>query len=109
MAIGVGERLPEGTVLRMGEGGPEAGRLALAIGPTPARSAATLRFSVAEAQTARVTLTDVLGRDVLRFDRALAAGTQLIPIDVSGLAPGVYVARVAAGAASSSVRLTVVR
>ena len=92
------------------EGSPGAADgLALSAGPNPAARTATLRFVLAESQTVRVALTDVLGRTVLTLDRPLGAGQQTIPLDVSGLAPGVYVARVSAGSAASSVRLTVAR
>ena len=83
--------------------------LALTAFPNPARGAATLRVSLAEAQTARVTLTDVLGREVLAVGHALPAGASFVPLDLSGLAPGVYVARLTASGASATVRLTITR
>ena len=95
------------------EDAPGAAGLALSIGPNPAGRAATLRLALAEAATVRVSVADALGRTVLRLDRALAAGSHALPLDVSGLAPGVYVARVAAAgggaAAASSVRFTIAR
>ena len=92
---------------------PAAGDLALSVGPNPAGRAAMLRLALAEAATVRVTVADALGRTVLALDRALAAGSHALPLDVSRLAPGVYVARVAAAGggagAASSVRFTIAR
>lgn len=88
---------------------PGALRLALSAGPNPASGTATLRFTLDAAQPVRVTVTDALGRAVLALDRTLGAGPQALPLDVSGLAPGVYVARVTTSGASASVRLTLAR
>ena len=92
-----------------GEAAPEASGLDLAVGPNPAARTATLRFVLAEPQTVRVALTDVLGRTVLTLDRPLGAGQQTIPLDVSGLAPGLYVARVATATGAAHRLLTVSR
>lgn len=92
-----------------GEAAPETRGVEMTVGPNPARGAATLRVTLAEAQSVRVTLTDVLGRDVPALDRALPAGASSLPLDVSRLAPGVYAARLVADGASASVRLTVAR
>ena len=85
----------------------DASGLSLSAGPNPASATATLRLTLGAAQTVRVSVADALGRTVLALDRPLGAGAQSVPLDVSGLAPGLYVARVAAGAAASSVRLVV--
>lgn len=83
--------------------------LAFTIGPNPTAGDATVRFSLASAGMARVSVHDLLGREVLVVRHALGAGSQSLSFDVSGLAPGVYVARVAAGPTVSSVRFTITR
>ena len=57
----------------------------------------------------RVTLPDVLGRGVLASEYTFGAGTHEVRIDARRLVPGDYVARVVAGAGSSSVRFTIAR
>ena len=55
-------------------------------------------------------LADVLGREVaVAFDGTAGAGEQTVSADVSGLAPGVYTARLVAGGTVESLRLTVAR
>ena len=88
---------------------PSTRIFSLAVGPNPTAGAATARFSLALAGMARLSVHDILGREVLVVRRALGAGAQSLPLDVSGLAPGVYVARLTAGAASASGRFTVAR
>jgi hypothetical protein len=83
--------------------------LALA-GPNPARSRATVTVSLPEAGPARLTLVDALGREVaVVVDGEVPSGPHPAAFDVGGLAPGVYVARLVAGGAVASVRLTVAR
>ena len=94
---------------------PEAAALRIsAPRPTPAAGRATLTVDVPAAQTLRVTVADALGRTVATLhDGPAPAGPLVLTADVSALAPGVYVVRVAgAGAspgASAQTRLVVVR
>ncbi len=88
---------------------PEAGGPALALAPNPARGSARLGVTLAEAGEVRVTLADVLGRAVLALDRTLGAGPQTLPLDLSGLSPGVYVARVVTATGAATQTLTVAR
>ena len=91
------------------EAAPETLAAALSAAPNPTRRAATLQVTLAEAQAVHISVTDALGREVLTLDRTLAAGAHVLPLDVSGLAPGVYVARLVGAAESASVRITVAR
>jgi len=62
------------------------------------------------AQTVRLTVVDVLGREVaVVTDGLRAAGAHTAPVDVQALTPGVYVARLTAGAQTVTRRLTVAR
>jgi len=84
------------------------GAPALAVAPNPAASAARIRFALDAATVTTVTLHDALGRMASRLDAgALPAGAHEREIDVSSLAPGVYVLRLQAGARTVSRRLTV--
>lgn len=102
-------RRPVAGLTTASEAAPGAEALRLSIGPNPAGASATLRFSLLEAQTVRVTVTDVLGREVLANERALGAGAQILRLVVRGLASGLYVARVVSSGASASARFTISR
>jgi subtilisin-like proprotein convertase family protein len=77
----------------------------------PARTATQLTVSVAEAQPVRIALYDALGREVrVVFDGELAAGqTAFLSTDVSGLAPGHYLARARGGVFAAAVSVVVAR
>ena len=82
--------------------------------PNPARGAARFFLTLPEPSPVTVRVFNVLGQEVLRpVDGPLAAGTHEVPLDVSGLAAGVYVVRIEATAggraAAETRRVTVVR
>ncbi len=83
--------------------------LSVRLGPSLASHRAMLVVNARPSGPARVEVVDLLGRRVLALDRPLSAGRQSVPLDVSGLAPGAYVVRVAAGGEVGTARLTVVR
>ncbi|WP_412061418.1 beta strand repeat-containing protein [Rubrivirga sp. IMCC45206] len=92
--------------------GPEAGAFALAApAPNPTTSRTTLSFSVATAERVEVAVFNVLGQRVLTVFDGLAAASdvQTVPVDVSGLASGVYVVRLAGAQGVATRQLTVVR
>ena len=82
------------------------GRLSLAVA-NPLRGAAQVRFE-APAE-ARLALYDVLGRQVALVADGAPAGAQTARLDTAGLAPGVYVLRLTAGAGVITRTVTVVR
>ena len=88
-----------------------AGGLALAVVPSPVGpSGGQVQYEVLEAGPIRVAVTDVLGREVaVLWDGARAAGSYEATLDTGRLAPGVYVVRLTAGAATAVRRVTVVR
>ncbi len=94
-----------------GDDGPATtAALTFTAGPNPARGALALSFALPEAAEASAEVFDALGRSVLRADLgAQAAGAGAARLDVSGLAPCVYVVRLAAGAARASMRVSIVR
>lgn len=67
----------------------------LSLAPNPVSDIATLRFILPTAQGVTIEICDMLGREVsppLRFD-ALSSGMNALPIDVAGMARGVYAVR----------------
>ena len=83
------------------------GGLSLGVA-NPARGAAAVRFS-ADAPGATLALYDALGRRVLTLADGAGAGAQTATLKTAGLAPGVYVLRLTAGADVLTRTVTVVR
>ncbi len=93
-----------------GEGGAAAVFALDAPAPNPARGAASLTYSLAEAGAARLSVVDLLGREVaVLAEGTLAAGRHAATVETERLAPGVYVVRLTAGRATASRRLVVIR
>ena len=91
---------------------PAAGAAGLSLGafPNPAAGRLSVRYTLPQAGTARLSLTDVLGREVaVLLDGGAPAGDGEAALDTSRLAPGVYVLRLAVGAAVAALRVTVAR
>ena len=80
-----------GTAIGAGPGEEQAG---LAVYPNPTRGAVTLAFDVAQAGTARLSVVDLLGRQVWTERRPLAAGPAEIRLALGALPVGAYVVRV---------------
>ncbi|MDX1741504.1 MAG: T9SS type A sorting domain-containing protein, partial [Rhodothermales bacterium] len=80
------------------------------IHPNPARHSVDVTFSLDRPAGATIDVYDVLGRRVLtETSDVFLPGDHRVPLDVSGLATGVYFVRVAAGAVSGSARFVIVR
>ncbi|MEM7786479.1 MAG: zinc-dependent metalloprotease family protein [Bacteroidota bacterium] len=78
--------------------------------PNPTRGAATVPFGLAEAGAARLTLVDLLGREVAVLSEGeLPAGDAQAALPTAGLAPGLYVVRLEAGGRVLTRRAVVVR
>ena len=95
-----------------GEDNPGATTLALLpTRPNPVRDLARVAFTVAEASPVRVELYNMLGQRVqVLFEGAMAAGAeQVVNVDASRLAAGVYVIRLESAGAQVTQRVTVVR
>ena len=93
------------------ESGAAPQRLALGKSyPNPAVSVATVPFSLDRAQRVRLSLFDVLGREVfVAADEVFAAGDRTVEIDVSALPNGLYIYRVATAEQTLARRLVVAR
>ena len=93
-----------------GERAADAAALAFSrVAPNPARRTAALTLALGDATDARVDVVDALGRRVATLHDGPAVGALALTVDVSRLAPGVYVVRAVTGDAVASRRLTVVR
>src|SRR5690606_21628046 len=78
--------------------------------PNPSHAKATLRYQLPEAATTRLTVYDLLGREVWRHEaEGQEAGTHAVAFDARGLASGVYVIRFEAGGTVQTHRMTRVR
>jgi hypothetical protein len=89
---------------------PEAGIALSHAGANPARGLARLAVTLDASRLVRLTLHDALGREVaVVADGPLPGGRQTLAVDLVGLAPGVYVARLQAGDAVRTLTLTLVR
>jgi hypothetical protein len=95
-----------------GEDGAQDIALSLSlIGANPIGGHGALRVVVPETGAARVSVFDVLGREVaVLFDGTVeGAAAREVAVDGSALAPGLYIARLTTGFGARSVRLVVAR
>ena len=85
--------------------------LPLRFWPNPVAGAATVAYDLVAPASVRLTLVDVLGRELAILDNgARGAGPHRAEVDASGLPAGVYVARLAIdGRVRAGVPVTVVR
>jgi hypothetical protein len=75
--------------------------------PNPFAGRTTLSFTLAEATAVRLTVYDVLGREVaVLVDEYREAGTHAVAFEASSLPSGTYLVRLRAGAATQTQRLT---
>ena len=79
-----------------------------AVYPNPATGSAQLDVRVGTAQEVRVEVYDALGRRVIA-QRLDATAAETVRLETDGLAPGVYVVRVAGDGFQESRQLTIVR
>ncbi|MBH8558546.1 T9SS type A sorting domain-containing protein [Hymenobacter negativus] len=84
------------------------GSLSFSLSPNPARTAATLTLpALPGTGTATLTLRDALGRTLRTQTVALPAAGLRHPLDLRGLAPGIYAVQVQAGSTAATRRLVV--
>jgi hypothetical protein len=78
--------------------------------PNPVRQQATLRYALPEAQSIRLSVYDVMGREVaVLIDQRQNPGRKQVRLDASQLSSGTYFYRLRAGETTKTKRLTVVR
>ena len=80
------------------------------VSPNPFQGQTTLRYAVSEATDVRLAVYDVLGREVaVLVEGRMEAGSHAATFDARGLAAGVYVYRLTAGAEVQTGRITLTR
>jgi uncharacterized repeat protein (TIGR03803 family) len=78
--------------------------------PNPFRSQTTVRYRVPEAAEVRLTVRDVLGREVaVLTEGAVAAGEYEVPFEAAALPSGLYLVRLEAGRQVQTQRVTLLR
>jgi hypothetical protein len=78
--------------------------------PNPARQQVTLRYALPEAQSIRLSVYDIMGREVaVLVDQRQDPGRKQVRLDASQLSSGTYFYRLRAGETTKTKRLTVVR
>lgn len=78
--------------------------------PNPLRSETTIEYELAEPERVRLSVYDVLGREVaVLVDGTEAAGRHRVTFDARGLASGTYLYRLETGSAVYTKRMMVVR
>jgi len=78
--------------------------------PNPSVGMATIPFEVARATPVRMTVYDVLGRQVaVLVDEEHVPGRHQVPLDVSRLSAGIYLYRIQMGDFQATRKLTVMR
>lgn len=104
-----GQRFAPGVVA--GEALPEAPALAVSVAPVPSGpSGATVRYVLSAEGPIRVSVVDVLGREVaVVLDGQAPAGEQTVRVNTFGMPAGVYIVRAEAGGRVASARLVVAR
>ncbi len=86
----------------------EIGLPHVAVQPNPARGATRLALDLPVSDVAAVSISDLLGREVRRIPpQLLGAGMHRLPLDVSGLPPGLYVVRATLSSSSCTTSLVV--
>ncbi len=102
--------VPVGMITANGPTPAVESRLTLSVRPNPSDGRVTVLLEAAEPGIVRLSVVDALGREVaLLFDGPVTERRE-VPVETSGLAPGVYVVRAStAGFADVTSRFTVAR
>jgi type IX secretion system substrate protein len=79
------------------------------IFPNPAKDLATVHFSLPDAATVMIQVTDALGRTVNVINQELNAGVQNIDLNTASLPTGLYNVKIAAGSTITTKQLSVIK
>lgn len=85
--------------------GPDIDEGKVSVHPNPFTENFTLELDYEGGNSAIIEIFDPAGRIVMRTDRELSPGRNIIPLDCHHLAAGVYSLRVSAGTKSTTVRI----
>ncbi|OON65794.1 alpha-amylase family glycosyl hydrolase [Hymenobacter sp. CRA2] len=96
-----------GTVLPT-KAAQQVAALGLTVAPNPTSARATVRLMLPSAAPVKVSVRNIIGREVKTISLAnRPAGTVEVPVSLDGLAAGVYLINVQAGATTATTRLVV--
>ena len=78
--------------------------------PNPFNPSTKVQFSVPQQSDVKITLHDMLGREVkLLFDDKVGAGMQDFVVDAGNLASGVYLVRMIAGTFNKTIKISLLK
>jgi hypothetical protein len=75
------------------------GAASLELFPNPAQGRLNLRFTAMEAGSSAATVSDITGRVLLNTALEIQEGTNTLKLPLQGLAPGIYILKLAGYAA----------
>lgn len=97
-------------VTSVSDPGKQTNRLALSCAPNPAGNHAVIRYTAPENSSVSISVYDVVGNEVKKFQRTNIAGSQNhIDLDTSNLPDGFYFCTLEAGGGSKTIKIAVVR
>ncbi|MGB3541989.1 DUF5074 domain-containing protein [Rubrivirga sp.] len=99
----------ESSFLVANETALEAGVTVRLAGANPTRGRIALEVVLEQQSVVRISVLDVTGRVVRDLEVAVAAGMGRVDLDLDGVSPGTYLARVVLEGETASIPLTVVR
>ena len=79
----------------------------LSVSPNPATGTTTIAYNSAKGGDVKISVSDMNGRSVSSFTSYAAAGKNKFPIDLSGLAKGLYIVRIIDGGSTEVQKLIV--
>lgn len=77
--------------------------------PNPFNSGTVIRFSLPAAGRVTLFVTDLLGRELIRFRKDFPAGTHHLPVSLPEAASGLYFCRVSTGQFTETIKMTLIR
>lgn len=80
---------------------------ALSISPNPATTTANIEYASVVGGNIRIVINDINGRAISVFNKAASAGNNKIPLDLSGMAKGLYLVNITEGQNTSVQKLIV--
>lgn len=99
--VDIGGQARFSSVVLINSGKP-SGMFIQSVYPNPARGPVQLVLTAPGKETVTVLVTDMMGRNLLRWNFGVDAGSNTLPLDVSALSGGTYIVRVLGADGSES-------
>jgi len=77
--------------------------------PNPFNSGTVIRFSLPDAGRVTLSVTDLLGRELISFRKDFPAGTHHLPFSLPDAASGIYFCRVSTSHSTETIKMTLIR